>query len=79
MALGRPIPLLQLRREERETLERWRRHIEYFWVPNDEQLLVLVDGYNNDPRFKVNFDKIHPNLARFMREAVRVYVKSRKK
>jgi Homeodomain-like domain len=27
MALGRPIPLLQLSREERETLERWsRRH-----------------------------------------------------
>ena len=65
--------------EAQAGVERWRRHIEYFWVPNDEQLLVLVDGYNNDPRFKVNFDKIHPNLARFMREAVRVYVKSRKK
>ena len=60
-------------------VERWRRHMEYFWSPNDEQLLGLVDGYNNDPRFKANFDKIHPNLAEFMRQAVQVYVNSRKK
>jgi DNA-binding transcriptional MerR regulator len=61
--------------EAQAAVERWRRHMEYFWVPSDEQLLGLVDGYNNDPRFKANFDKIHPSLARFMREAVRVYVK----
>jgi DNA-binding transcriptional MerR regulator len=65
--------------EAQACVERWRRHMEYFWVPNDDQLLELVDGYNNDPRFKANFDKIHPNLAEFMREAVRVYVKRRKK
>jgi DNA-binding transcriptional MerR regulator len=66
-------------REAQACVERWRRHIEYFWTPNDEQLLGLVDGYNNDPRFKANFDKIHPRLAEFMREAVRVYVKGRKR
>jgi len=60
-------------------VERWRCHMEYFWVPNDEQLLGLVDGYNNDPRFKANFDKIHPKLVEFMREAVRVYVKGRRR
>jgi len=64
--------------EAQACVERWRRHMEYFWVPNDEQLLGLVDGYNNDPRFKANFDKIHPRLAEFMREAVRVYVNNRK-
>ena len=32
--------------------------------------------YNDDPRFKANYDKIHPNLAEFMREAVKVYVKN---
>jgi DNA-binding transcriptional MerR regulator len=58
---------------------RWRRHMEYFWMPNDDQLLGLVDGYNDDPRFKANFDKIDPNLAAFMREAVGVYVDNRKK
>jgi len=65
--------------EAQACVERWRRHIEYFWVPNDEQLLGLVDGYNTDPRFKANFDKIHPQLAEFMREAVRVYVNNPKK
>ena len=64
--------------EAQACVERWRRHIEYFWTPNDEQLLGLVDGYNDDPRFKANFDKIHPNLAKFMREAVRVYVERRR-
>ena len=65
--------------EAQACVERWRRHMEYFWVPNDEQLLGLVDGYNTDPRFKANFDRIHPHLAEFMRDAVIVYVKNRKK
>ena len=63
--------------EAQSCVERWRRHMEYFWVPSDDQLLGLVDGYNDDPRFKANFDKIDPNLAEFMRAAVKVYVKSR--
>jgi DNA-binding transcriptional MerR regulator len=65
--------------EAQAGVERWRRHMEYFWMPNDDQLLGLVDGYNDDPRFKANFDKIDPNLAAFMREAVGVYVDNRKK
>jgi DNA-binding transcriptional MerR regulator len=55
-------------------VERWRRHLEYFWTPNLDQLLALANGYNDDPRFKANFDKMHPQLAEFMREAVKVYV-----
>jgi MerR family transcriptional regulator, thiopeptide resistance regulator len=65
--------------EAQAGVERWRRHMEYFWVPNDEQLLGLADLYNDEPRFKANFDKMNPNLAAFMREAVRVYVQNRKK
>ncbi len=57
--------------EAQAAVELWRRHMEYFWTPNDQQLLGLADGYNNDPRFKANFDKIHPKLAEFVREAVR--------
>lgn len=60
-------------------VERWRKHMNYFWTPNLDQLTGLADGYVNDPRFKANFDKMHPKLAEFMREAVTVYVKSRKK
>ncbi len=65
--------------EAQAAVERWRRHMEYFWVPNDDQLLGLTDLYNNNSRFKANFDKIDPNLAGFMREAVTVYVKNRKR
>jgi DNA-binding transcriptional MerR regulator len=64
--------------EVQAVVERWRKHMEYFWTPNLEQLLGLAEGYNTDPRFKANFDKIHPKLAAFMRDAVRVYVERRR-
>lgn len=59
-------------------VELWRKHMDYFWTPNDEQLLGLADLYNEDPKFKANYDRIDPNLAEFVREAVKVYVKNRK-
>lgn len=65
--------------EAQACIERWRKHMEYFWVPNDEQLLGLANHYNDDPRFKANFDKVHPDLAAFMRSAVSIYVENRKK
>jgi len=65
--------------EAQSCVERWRRHMEYFWTPNDEQLLGLADGYNDDPRFKATFDKIDARLAEFLRAAVQVYVETRKK
>jgi MerR family transcriptional regulator, thiopeptide resistance regulator len=61
--------------EAQACVKAWRRHMEYFWVPNEEQLLGLANGYNDDPRFKANFDKIHPNLAVFLRDAVKIYLK----
>ena len=66
-------------RDVQEILERWRKHIEHFWTPNLDQLLALANGYNDDPRFKANFDKMHPQLAEFMREAVQVYVANHRK
>jgi DNA-binding transcriptional MerR regulator len=56
-------------------VERWRKHMDYFWTPNLEQLNGLAEVYNSDPRFKANFDKIDVGLAEFMREAVGEYVK----
>lgn len=64
--------------EAQAIVERWRKHMEYFWTPNLEQLLGIAEGYVNDPRFKTNFDKIDPRLAEFMRDAVKVYVESKK-
>jgi DNA-binding transcriptional MerR regulator len=60
-------------------VERWRKHMDYFWTPNLEQLLGLATGYKDDPKFRANFDKMHPSLAEFMLEAVKVYVAGRKK
>ena len=65
--------------EAQAAIARWRQHIEYFWMPNDEQLAGLADLYNEDPRFRANFDKLNPRLAEFMREAVRIYVENRGK
>ncbi len=65
--------------EAQAGVERWHRHQQYFWNPGDEQLLGLGELYNQDPRFKANFDKFDPRLAEFMREAIKVYVARRQK
>jgi MerR family transcriptional regulator, thiopeptide resistance regulator len=65
--------------EVQAIVERWRKHMDYFWTPDLEQLQALANGYNDDPRFKTNFDKMHPQLAEFMREAVKFYVANQKK
>ena len=64
--------------EAQACVERWRSHMDYFWTPNLEQLLGLTDLYNEDTRFKANFDKIDLHLAAFMKEAVEIYVAKRK-
>ena len=64
--------------EAQGIVERWRKHMDYFWTPKIDQLLDLVNGYNDDPRFKENFDRMHPQLAEFMRAAVQYYMNARK-
>ena len=64
--------------EAQAIVERWRKHMDYFWTPNLEQLLGIANGYTEDPRFKANFDKMDPRLAEFMRNAVKVYVDGKK-
>jgi DNA-binding transcriptional MerR regulator len=65
--------------EVQAIVERWRKHMDYFWTPNLDQLQAIANGYYDDPRFKANFDKMHPQLAEFMRDAVKVYVSHQKK
>ena len=50
-----------------------------FWTPNLDQLLGLATMYGENPEFKANFDQMHPQLAEFMRDAVKIYVENRKK
>lgn len=65
--------------EVQACVERWRRHMDYFWTPSPEQLVGLAHLYNDDPRFKANYDKVDPRLAEFMLEAVTIYVDRLKK
>lgn len=55
-------------------IRRWHEHMRYFYEPAPEMLLGLGDLYNDDPAFSETFARIHPELASFMREAIRVYV-----
>src|SRR5512133_946297 len=54
--------------EVQANVKRWRKHMDYFWTPTLDQLQARANGYSDDPRFKANFDKMHPQLAEFMRE-----------
>lgn len=56
---------------------RWRAHMAHFWEPDDEQALGLAQMYNSDPRFKANFDQVHPDLAAFVLAAVEEYLRRR--
>jgi DNA-binding transcriptional MerR regulator len=64
--------------EVQAIVERWRRHMDYFWTPNLDQLLALANMYGESPDFKANFDQMHPDLADFMRAAVKIYIEKRK-
>lgn len=65
--------------EVQACIARWREHMDYFWTPNLDQLLALAQGYNQDERFKQNFDAIDPRLAAFMLEAVKEYMEIARK
>lgn len=55
-------------------VRRWHEYMKYFYEPSPEMLLGLGDLYNEDPAFNATFTKMHPDLASFMREAIRHYV-----
>jgi MerR family transcriptional regulator, thiopeptide resistance regulator len=72
MPLGPDAPPVQA------CIARWRKHLGYFWTPNDEQCLGLATMYRDDPAFRKTYDAMHPDLAAFMCEAVAVYVTARR-
>ncbi len=78
-ALVAAIPAGASSPQAQDGVELWRKHMDYFWTPNLDQLLGLAEMYNTDERFKANFDKIDPRLAAFMLEAVGVYVNLKRK
>jgi hypothetical protein len=63
--------------QAQEGIRRWHEHLRYFYEPTTEVLLGLADMYNDDPRFAEFFQRIHPDLAPFVREAIHVYCQER--
>ena len=55
-------------------VQRWRDHMAYFWVPSLDQLEGLGHLYNDDERFKKNFDQLHPDLAAAFLSAIKIYI-----
>jgi len=54
-------------------IARWHQNLRHFYEPTQEILRGLAAGYNDDPQFNATFQKMHPQLAPFMRAAVAVY------
>ncbi len=63
--------------EVQALVARWHNHLRYFYEPSLERLRGLGELYNQDERFRANFERIRPGLAAFMKEAIGVYVESR--
>ncbi|MEI8094978.1 MAG: TipAS antibiotic-recognition domain-containing protein [Spirochaetales bacterium] len=54
-------------------VESWREEIEFFYPTTPEGLLGLAEMYNQDERFKANYDKVDPRLAAYLLECVRAF------
>lgn len=67
------MPLGPTSPQAQEGIARWHQNMRYFYEPTKEILLGLADGYNDDPDFNATFVRVHPDLAPFMREAVKHY------
>jgi len=59
--------------EAQAGIARWHEHMRYFYEPTPQILLGLADMYNEDPDFAATFQRIHPELAAFMRQAIQHY------
>jgi MerR family transcriptional regulator, thiopeptide resistance regulator len=63
--------------EVQQLVGEWQKHISFFYDCTDEILLGLGTMYLEDARFKAFYDKIHPGLAEFFSEAIKVYCAAR--
>jgi MerR family transcriptional regulator, thiopeptide resistance regulator len=63
--------------EAQKSIEDWKQQINFFYDCNNEMLLGLGRMYLEDPRFKATYDRIHPDLAAFKYEAIKIYCAAR--
>jgi MerR family transcriptional regulator, thiopeptide resistance regulator len=58
-------------------VERWAQHLRYFYEPTTAIMRGLGGAYVEHPGFRAFFDKMHPRLAEYMREAIEAYCAER--
>lgn len=63
--------------EAQQAVAAWKQQINFFYDCTDEILLGLGEMYMADERFKAFYDRIHPDLAAFKYEAIKVYCAAR--
>lgn len=56
-----------------QIIARWHQHVRYFYEPTTEILLGLAQGYEEDPAFAAFYEKLHPNMPHFLRQAIEHY------
>jgi DNA-binding transcriptional MerR regulator len=62
--------------EVQAVIARWHQHLRYFYEPSLETLAGLADLYNDDPNFRANYEKLHPDMPAFVRKAILHYCES---
>lgn len=63
--------------EAQKAVGDWQKHINFFYACSDEMLLGLGKMYIEDARFRAFYDRIHPGLAEFKFEAIKLYCAAR--
>lgn len=56
-----------------QIIARWHQHLRYFYEPTTEILLGLAQGYEEDPDFAAFYEKLHPDMPHFLRQAIEHY------
>ena len=59
--------------EVQAVLARWHQHLRYFYEPSPERLRGLRHFYNEHPDFIATFEKLHPDLPKFLEQAITYY------
>ena len=59
--------------EVQQIIARWHQHIRYFYEPTPEILLGLGQAYAEHPEFVAFYQRMHPELPEFLRDAIMHY------
>ncbi|KAA3643483.1 MAG: MerR family transcriptional regulator [Chloroflexi bacterium] len=55
------------------TVARWHQHLRNFYEPTPEMLQGLAQMYVDDPAFRAFYEKLHPDMPKFIRDAIVYY------